>query len=83
VPLVTVRVDDETKAKMDRVEGVNWSQLLREKIFEVLDREARRNRIEALKSMQRLSRKSPPGWDSTAFIRHMRDTRYGPRRRRR
>ena len=83
MPLVTVRVDDETKARMERLEGVNWSQVLRERIFEVLDRESRKNRIEALRSIDRLRRKAPPGWDSTAFIRKMRDTRYGPRRDRR
>jgi hypothetical protein len=81
--LVTVRVDDETKARMDRLENLNWSQILRERIFEVLERESRKNRMEALRSMEKLSRKSPPGWDSTAFIRKMRETRYGPRSGRR
>ena len=80
MPLVTFRVDEETKAKMGQLEGINWSQVLREKILEVLDRESRKNRMEALRLMEKLSRKSPPGWDSTAFIRKMRDTRYGPRR---
>jgi len=81
VPLVTVRVDEETKAKMNQLEGINWSQVLRDRILEVLDREARKNRMEALRIMEKLSRKPAPGWDSTAFIRQMRDTRYGPRRR--
>lgn len=83
MPLVTFRVDAETKEKMDRYEGVNWSQVLREKIEEVLGREARRNRMEALRSMDRLRRKPLPGWDSTAFIRKMRESRYGPRGHRR
>jgi hypothetical protein len=81
--LVTVRVDDETKARMDRLENFNWSRILRERISEVLERESRKNRMEALRSMEKLSRKSPPGWDSTAFIRKMRETRYGPRSGRR
>ncbi len=55
MPLVTVRVDDETKAKMDRLENLNWSQILRERIFEVLERESRKNRMEALRSMEKLS----------------------------
>ncbi len=83
MPLVTLRVDPETKARMDRLEAVNWSEILRERIFEVLERESRKNRMEALRLMEKLSRKSPPGWDSTAFIRQMRETRYGPRSRRR
>lgn len=83
MPLVTLRVDDETKEKMDRLESINWSQVLRARIFEILDRESRKNRMEALRIMERLSTKSPPGWDSTAFIRQMRESRYGPRGRRR
>ena len=80
MPLVTVRVDEETKERMEQVHGVNWSQVLRERIQQVLDQESRKNRMEALRIMERLSRKSPPGWDSTAFIRRMRDSRYGPGR---
>jgi len=80
VPLVTVRVDEETKKRMESLERINWSRVLREKIAEVLERETRRNRMEALRSMDRLRRKSPPGWDSTRFIRQTRETRYGPRR---
>src|SRR5438309_10463658 len=83
LPRITVRVDDETKAKMYRVEGIKWSKILREHIHERLERESRKNRIEALRIMEKLSTKSPPGWDCTAFIRRIRDTRYGPGRRRR
>ena len=81
MPLVTLRVDDETKQRMERLERVNWSEVLRERIFEILDREARKNRMEALRSMERLYRKAEPGWDSTAFIRRMRETRHGRRGR--
>ena len=59
MPLVTVRVDEETKTRMESLEGINWSRVLREKIAEVLDRETRRNRMEALRSMDRLRRKHP------------------------
>jgi hypothetical protein len=83
MPLVTLRVDDTTKSRMDRLEGINWSEILREKIREVIDRETRRNRIQAVRTMDRLRRKPAPGWDSTAFIRQTRDSRYGPRRDRR
>jgi Arc/MetJ-type ribon-helix-helix transcriptional regulator len=83
MPLVTFRVDDETKGKMDRLERVNWSRVLRAHIQEVLDRESRKNRMEALRIMERISTHSPSGWDSTSFIRRMRESRYGPRGRRR
>lgn|GEM_PF-226780 len=83
VPLVTVRVDEETKRRMERLESVNWSEVLRERISEVLERETRKNRMEALRIMERLYRKPHPGWDSTRFIREMRESRYGKGRRRR
>src|SRR5207249_3317351 len=82
-PLVTMRVDDKMKHEMDRLEGINWSEILRGTIREVLDRETRRNRLEAARSMDRLRRRARPGWDSTAFIRGVRDSRYGPGRHRR
>ncbi len=83
MPLVTVRVDEETKARMEQMDWINWSRELRERILQVLDREARRNRMEALRSMEKLYRKSVRGWDSTAFIRSMREARYRPRVHRR
>lgn len=83
MPLVTVRVDEETKARMEQLEFVNWSRELRERILEVLDREGRKNRIAALRIMEKLARKPAPGWDSVAFLRETRETRYGPRHRRR
>lgn len=83
MPMVTLKVDPEMKAQMDRLEAVNWSQILRERIYEVLDREARKNRMEALRSIERLRRKPAPRWDSTKFIRQTREARFGPRGHRR
>src|SRR5207249_10886836 len=83
VPLVTLRVDDKMKHEMDRLEGIHWSEILRGTIREVLDRETRRNRVEAARSTDRLRRKAPPGGDSTALTRGVRDSRYGPGRPRR
>src|SRR2546426_1115379 len=37
IPLVTVRVDEETKTRMASLERINWSRVVREKIYEVLN----------------------------------------------
>ena len=39
---ITVRVDDELKRKMDELKDVNWSEVIREKIREVIEEEERR-----------------------------------------
>ena len=39
---ITVRVDDELKRKMDELKDVNWSEVIREKIREVVEEEERK-----------------------------------------
>jgi Arc/MetJ-type ribon-helix-helix transcriptional regulator len=79
MPLITVRVDGETKEKMDLV-SINWSEAIRSAISEILQRETRRNRIRAAQLTDRIRIRAPKGWDSTKVIRAWRDARYGPRR---
>jgi len=81
MPLVTVRVDDDLKQKMEGV-PINWSDAIRSAIEEILDRETRKNRIRAAQLTDRIRVPAPKGWDSTKVIRSWRDARYGPRRRR-
>lgn len=60
---------------MKRVRDVNWSEVIREKIREVLERRRRENKVKALLAMQELSREPPEGYDSTRVIRYWRDHR--------
>ena len=83
MPVITVRVDPETRDSMRRVKGVNWSEVVRQAIREEAERRMSENRIRALLTFQELSRKPPKGFDSTTVIRYWRDRRYGSMRGRR
>ncbi|MFQ5838337.1 MAG: hypothetical protein ACE5HJ_06090 [Thermoplasmata archaeon] len=83
MPVMTIRLDEETREAMRRVRGVNWSQVLRQKIREVVQQRLRENKVKALLMAQELSREPAEGYDSTEVIRFWRDRRYGPVRSRR
>lgn len=83
MPVITVRIDDETRQAMRRVKGVNWSEVARRAIREAAERKLRENKVKALLTFEELSRKPPKGFDSTKVIRYWRERRYGPMRRRR
>jgi hypothetical protein len=55
---------------------VNWSEVLRQRIREVVRQHLRQNRVKALLMTQELSRKAPEGYDSTETIRFWREHRY-------
>jgi len=81
MPLVTVRLDEETKAAMESLPGVNWSEVIRRSIRDHLGSQKRQNRVEALLLMERISTKAPKGYDSAKVIRYWRDRRDGRPRR--
>jgi Arc/MetJ-type ribon-helix-helix transcriptional regulator len=81
MPLITVRIDESTKARMDTV-TINWSDAIRQAVSRILDEEARKNRIRAAQLNDRIRVTVPPGFDSTRLIREGRDGRYGLGRRR-
>ncbi len=83
MPVITIRVDEETRNAMRRFADLNWSEVLRKKIREVVDGRVRENRVQALLMNQELFRKAPKGHDSTKVIRTWRNRRYGPVRGRR
>jgi len=75
--VITVRLDEETEKAMQRVRGVNWSVVVRQRIREVAKRHSRQNKVKALLAAQGLSRKPAKGFDSTKVIRTWRDRRHG------
>ena len=71
--IVTVRVPQEMHAEMKKLKEINWSEEIRRAIAEKLKRERRK---QALKKMDKIRAcTKPTKFDSTAFIRKMRDTR--------
>lgn len=76
---VLVKVDAKTKERMKQM-NINWSEEIRKFISGRLERNHERNLALAVASTDRLFRKSKSKFNSTKFIRKMRDTRYGPGR---
>ena len=76
--IVTLRVDDATKKKMEKLRGVNWSEVARKAIIEKIQEVEFWKPVDVAKmraaaaDMDRLMRKVE-GWDSTTEIRKWRD----------
>ena len=81
MPLVTVRVDEDLKRRMDGLQ-INWSEAIRGAIARIVEERVHRNRARAAQLMDRIRVPSPKGFDSTRFIREWREARYGSRGRR-
>ena len=81
MPLITLRVAEETKGRMDSV-TINWSDAIRQAISRILEEETTKNRIRAAQLNDRIRVTVPRGFDSTRLIREWRDRRYGSGRRR-
>ncbi|MGC9136415.1 VapB-type antitoxin [Caldivirga sp.] len=46
MPIISIRVDDELKKKMDELSYINWSEVIRRKIEEVIEEEERKRKKE-------------------------------------
>lgn len=76
MPIITVRVDKETKKMMDRLRHINWSEVIINAIRKKIREEMRRNidrkkLLEAIELTNKLRRKCPR-WDSVKEIRKWR-----------
>ena len=69
---VTVRISEELKKEMAKIQDINWSKILRHAI----EREIKRARMEkASRKIDALREKSTIEWDSTKVIREWREKR--------
>ncbi|KPV64874.1 MAG: hypothetical protein AOA65_0720 [Candidatus Bathyarchaeota archaeon BA1] len=72
--IVSVRVSDEMKKKMDELHHLNWSEFIRQSIMlKIREEEMRR----ACETMDSLAAKTSGKWSGTEEIRKWRDSRYG------
>ena len=74
MPVISVRIDDELKKKMDKYKYINWSEIIRKEIVKIIERLESRNLAEALLINEKLRRKSTT--DTTKIIREWRERRY-------
>ncbi len=72
---VTVNVPEGLKRKMQRVSGVNWSEVAREAFEETIRQGQMREAAEAMDSLRETTK--APGWSGSREIRKWRDA---PRR---
>ena len=73
---VTVSVPGELRKKMERLTGVNWSQVAREAFEETV---RRKRMLEAAESMDRLREATlAPGWSGAREVRKWRDREKRP-----
>jgi len=70
--LITVRIDDETKKKMERLKHINWSEVVSEVIIKVLKQEEERNLARALLLNERNVIVPDEGYSSVEVIRKRR-----------
>ena len=80
--VVSIKVDDDTKAKMKELSDVNWSDVLRRSIRERIALEEslrrpfdRRKALRAAASMDALSHRMSGRWNGAKEIRKWRDLR--------
>ena len=73
--VITVRIDEETKAKMDSVD-VNWSEVIRSAIKRRIEEEKRRNLAKAVLINEELRRPTRGEEKAEEIIRRFRDERY-------
>ena len=76
--IITVRIDDDLKKRMEKEGHINWSEVIRRAIVSRIEEEElwgtldRRKLIKAA-SMNDAMRKKVSGWDSVAEIRRWRE----------
>lgn len=79
--VVSFRIDRRLKEKMDRLKHINWSEVVRRAIQEVIIREEARMRGKDLDRIKRAALRSEllsrrvEGWSSVEEIRRWREAR--------
>jgi hypothetical protein len=67
---VTVSVPENLKQRMERLKGINWSEVARNAFEEAARRQ---ERLSAANAIKRLREKSGPGWSGAREVRKWRD----------
>jgi len=79
--VVSFRIDERLKRRMERLKYINWSEVVRRAILEVVRREEARRRGKDYERLRRAALKSEElsrcveGWSSVEEIRRWRERR--------
>jgi len=74
--VITVRVDEETKRRMDSID-VNWSEVIRHAIRRRIEEEKRKNLAKAVLINEEVRKASRGEMKAEDIIRRFRDERRG------
>ena len=72
---ISVRIDPNLKKEMDKLNHLNWSEIIRVAIKNTIQNESKKNQARAVLINERIRKIAPAGFDSVKVIRNMRDSR--------
>ena len=55
MPTISIRIDEKLKKKMDELSYINWSEVIRRKIEEVVEEEERKRMEKKKKDLKRIA----------------------------
>ena len=73
---ISVRIDSELKKKMDSLNHLNWSEIIRQAIKERIDEETEKNLAKAVLLNEKIRKKAPENFNSVDIIRRFREERH-------
>ena len=76
MPVITVRIDEETRRMMEKVK-INWSEFIRSAIRNKVMEERGKNLARAVLINERIRRKTAGEAEAEEIIRRFRDERHG------
>lgn len=71
--IFSVRIDKQTREEMKKLSHINWSEVVRQSIREVIEKEKQKNIARAVLLNEKVRKNAPKGWDTTEIIRRWRD----------
>ena len=73
---ISVRIDSELKEEMDRLNHLNWSEIIRVAIKNTIQNVSKKNQARAVLINERIRKEAPDNFNSVEVIRHFRDIRH-------
>ena len=73
---ISVRIDPELKKQMDKLNHLNWSEIIRNAINKEIQNETETNLAKAVLLNEKIRKKAHENFNSTDIIRHFREERH-------
>ncbi|MHA1713185.1 MAG: DUF6290 family protein [Candidatus Ranarchaeia archaeon] len=73
--VISIRVAEDLKKKMEKMKHINWSEIVRKAIQEKIEQQGHKNIAKAVLINEEIRKSAPPEFDSTEIIRQWREKR--------